>query len=230
MRCLEARPLFPLYQDGAVTGMEMHALSEHMGKCDGCQSEYRKLENTRLLVSSLGRKAAPPDLALRIRVAVSRERSRTLRNILQSYGVRLENALNAFMFPATAGVVSAVVFFGVLIGFFVPAQAGADNVVPGVYMPPHLQPPQSAMSSSADTDLNSADTDLNLDTPVVVQAYVDTSGRVQNYEILSGPDTVAIRSQLNRALLFTSFSPAYAFGQPVPGTAVISFSHVNVKG
>lgn len=223
MRCTEARPLFPLYQDGAVTGMEMHALSEHMGNCDGCKSEYRKLENTRLLLSSLGRPAVPPDLALRIRVAVSRKRSRTLRSIVQSYAVRLENAINAFMFPATAGIVSAVVFFGVLIGFFVPAQAGADDVVPGVYMPARLQPPQSAMSSSADAD-------LNLDTPVVVQAYVDTSGRVQNYEIISGPDTEAIRSQLNRALLFTSFSPAYAFGQPVAGTAIISFSHVNVKG
>ncbi|HEV3316276.1 MAG TPA: zf-HC2 domain-containing protein [Candidatus Angelobacter sp.] len=223
MRCLEARPLFPLYQDGAVTGMEMHALSEHMGQCTGCQSEYRKLENTRLLVSSLGRKAAPADLALRIRVAVSRERSRSFRRILSSYAVRLENGVNAFMFPATAGIVSAVVFFVALIGFFVPPQAGADDVVPGVYMRARLLPPQSAMSSSADID-------LNLDTPVVVQAYVDTGGRVQNYEIISGPDTGAIRSQLNRALLFTSFSPAYAFGQPVPGTAVISFSHVNVKG
>ncbi|HEV2990224.1 MAG TPA: zf-HC2 domain-containing protein [Candidatus Angelobacter sp.] len=223
MRCSEARPLFPLYQDRAVSGAEMHALSDHMGQCAGCQLEYRKLENTRLLVSSLGRKAAPADLALRIRVAVSRERSRSLRSILRSYAVRLENGLNAFMFPATAGIVSAVVFFVVLIGFFVPAQAGADAVAPGLYMPARLQPPQTAISSSADID-------LNLEAPVVVQAYVDSGGKVQNYEIISGPDTEDIRSQLNRALLFTSFYPAYAFGQPVPGTAVISFSHVNVKG
>ena len=221
MRCIEARPLFPLYQDGAVTGAEMHALSEHMGQCAGCQSEFTMLENTRLLVSSLGRKEAPSDLALRIRVAVSRERSRSWSNVLQSYAVRLENGINAFMFPATAGIVSAVVSFVALIGFFVPPQAGADSVVPGVYMPARLQPPQTALSSSADTDLNT-------DTSVVV--YVDSGGRVQNYEILSGPDTEAIRSKLNRALLFTSFYPAYAFGQPVAGTAVISFSHVNVKG
>ncbi len=223
MRCTEARPLFPLYQDGAVTGAEMHALSEHMGQCAGCQLEFTKLENTRLLVSSVGRKEAPSDLALRIRVAISRERSRSWSSILQAYAVRVENGLNAFMFPATAGLVSAVVFFVALIGFFVPPQAGADSVVPGVYMPARLQPPQTALSSSADAD-------LNLDTPVVVQAYVDAGGKVQNYEILSGPDTEAIRSKLNRALLFASFYPAYAFGQPVPGTAVISFSHVNVKG
>src|SRR5581483_198074 len=124
MRCTEARPLFPLYQDGAVTGAEMHALSEHMGQCAGCQLEFTKLENTRLLVSSVGRKEAPSDLALRIRVAISRERSRSWSSILQACAVRVENGLNAFMFPATAGLVSAVVFFVALIGFFVPPQAG----------------------------------------------------------------------------------------------------------
>jgi Putative zinc-finger len=223
MRCTEARPLFPVYLDNAATGAEMQALSDHMSACPECRLEYRKLENTRLLVASLGRKQVPADLALKIRLAVSRQRSRTLQRILQAYMVRLEDAFNAFMFPATAGILTAIIFFGALTGFFVPAQIGADDLVPGIYLPARLQPPQTAMSSVADTD-------LNLDTPVVIQAFVDVSGRVQNYEIISGPDNEGVRSQLNRVLLFTSFSPAYAYGQPVPGTAIICFSHVNVKG
>jgi hypothetical protein len=75
-----------------------------------------------------------------------------------------------------------------------------------------------------------ADSALNFEAPVVIQAYVDARGYVQNYEIIAGPDNEDVRSQLNRALLFTTFSPAYAFGQPVPGTAVICFSHMTVKG
>lgn len=222
MKCSEARPLFAAYLDDAVTS-ETQALFDHMSACSGCKSEYHKLENTRRLVASLGRKPAPADLALKIRVALSRERSRTWRNILQNYMVRLEDGLNAFMFPATAGILAAVIFFGALTGFFVPAQVGANELVPSIYLPARLQPPQTAMSSVADTD-------LNLEAPVVIQAYVDAYGRVQNYEIISGPDNQQVRSQLNRALLFTSFSPAYALGQPVAGTAVICFSHVNVKG
>ena len=223
MRCAEARPLFPSYLDNAVTGAEMHALSDHMGACPDCRLEYRKLENTRRAVASLGRKPAPADLALKIRVALSRERSRSWRRILQAYGVRLEDTANVFMFPATAGILTAIIFFGALTGFFSPAQVGANDLVPGLYLPARLQPPQTAMSSVADTD-------LNLEAPVVVQAFVDASGRVQNYEIISGPDSEAVRSQLNRALLFASFSPAYAYGRPVAGTTVISFSHVNEKG
>ena len=213
MRCSEARPLFPTYQDNAVTGAEMYALSDHLSACPGCRSEYRKLENTRLLVVSLGRKAAPANLGLKIRVALSQERSRGWRNLLQGYMVRLENGVNAFMLPATAGILTAIIFFGALTGFFVPAQVSADDLIA-----PRVQ---GTWPFAAD---------LNVDEPVVIQAFVDATGRVQNYEIISGPDNAGVRSQLNRALLFTSFSPAYALGQPVPGTAIICFSHVNVKG
>lgn len=223
MTCNEARPLFPVYVDEAVTGVEMQSLAEHMRDCPECRAECVKLENTRGLISALGRKPAPRDLALKIRVALSRERSRTWRSILQSYVVRLEDAVNAFMFPATAGILTAVIFFSALTGFFVTGQADADDIVPGIYLPARLQPPQTAMSSAADAE-------LNLEAPVVVRVYVDAGGRVQNYDIISGPNTPEVRSQLNRALLFTSFSPAYSFGVPVSGTAVICFSHVNVKG
>jgi hypothetical protein len=222
MRCADVRPLFPSYLDNAVTGVEMQALSGHIRTCGDCQAEYRKLENTRLLVASLGRKPAPPDLALRIRLALSRERSRNWRNMVQGYMVRLEDAINAFMFPATAGILTTIIFFGALTGFFV-TQVGAGEMVPGFYPSPRLKPPQTAMSSVADTD-------LNLDSPVVIHAFVDAEGRVQKYDIISGPDDENVRSQLNRALLFTSFTPAYAFGQPIQGTAIICFSHMNVKG
>jgi len=225
MRCTEARPLFPLYLDSAVTGLQMHAVSEHMDGCVECRSEYKKLENTRLIVSALGRRPVPADLSLKIKLSLSRQKSRGWRNLLRSYAVRLEDTLNAFMVPATAGVLTAVIFFGALIGFFHLPQNGVEDVVPASFssLPARLQSPQSAMSSSADTE-------LNLDSPVYVQVYVDVSGKVQNYEIVSGPDDENVRSQLNRALLFTSFSPAYEFGQPVPGRTIISFSHINVKG
>ena len=61
-------------------------------------------------------------------------------------------------------------------------------------------------------------------------AYVDTSGRVENFRIISGRDDEEVKAQLNRALLFTIFVPAQSFGRPVPGKAIMSFSHINVKG
>jgi predicted anti-sigma-YlaC factor YlaD len=60
MRCTEARPLFSSYLDRAVSGTEMHEVSGHLDQCTECQQEYVLLENTRSLVSSLGRRQPLP--------------------------------------------------------------------------------------------------------------------------------------------------------------------------
>jgi hypothetical protein len=207
-----------LYLDSAVTGVDSYALSAHINDCSDCQSEYKKLEHTRMLVAALGRKPAPNDLALRIKLAVSQQQSRSFKSLLRNYAVRLEDTFNAFMLPATAGIVTAVIFFGVLMQFFVPIPVGNDDVPTNFYTPPRLE-------VSAYTD-----NQLDLDSGITIETLVDASGRVENYRIISGRDDDQVRTQLNRALLFTTFAPAQAFGRRIPGKAVISFSHINVKG
>lgn len=218
MRCTEARPLFSLYLDGAVTGAEMHQISGHLDECAECGSEYASLEKTREFVAGLGRRQTPADLAMRLHIAIASEKSRSSRSRLAGYWVRVENALHAVMFPATAGVLAAVIFFAAMIGFFVPARVSADDDVPTLlYTPPRLE-------------MSDVDSQLNLDSPVVIETYVGVNGRVEAYRIISGQDTPQVRMELNRALLFTVFAPAQSFGKAVPGKAVMSFSHVNVKG
>jgi hypothetical protein len=205
--------------DGAMSGTEMHQVSGHLEECRECRSEYTGLESTRSLVSSLGRRQPPPDLALKIRVAISNERSRRGRRLLQGYLVRLENAFSGLMLPATAGVLFAVVFIGSLIALLTPAQVSAyDDVPSAFYTPPRLQ-----LSEYPEPQ-------LNLDSPVVIETYVNSSGRVENYRIISGRDDDEVRAQLNRALLLTRFAPAQSFGYPVAGRVIMSFSHINVKG
>jgi hypothetical protein len=198
----------------------MHELSQHMNQCTDCRSEYRQIERTRILVSSLGHKKAPPDLAVKIRISLSSARSRTWRETLRSYRIRWQYALDSFMLPAAAGVMTAIFFFAALIGFF-PAQVAAnpgDDVPTLLYTPPRLE---SAVY---------VDESLELDPSLLIETDVDASGRVQNYRIVSGHDDPQVREQLNRALVFYIFAPAQSFGRPVPGKVVISFSNIHVKG
>jgi hypothetical protein len=197
----------------------MHEISGHLEQCADCQKEYVVLENTRSLVSSLGRRQPPSDLALKIRVAISSTRSRNSLSLFQRCVLRLENTFQGFMFPATAGVLSAVIFFGVLIVLLVPAQVSANDDVPSTfYTPPRLQVSEYPENQ------------LSLDSPVIIETYVDTTGRVESFRVISGRDDEEVKAQLNRALLFTIFVPAQSFGRPVPGKAIMSFSHINVKG
>ncbi|HMF90895.1 MAG TPA: zf-HC2 domain-containing protein [Candidatus Angelobacter sp.] len=220
MNCTQARPLFSSYLDGAVSGVEMHEVSRHLDQCSTCKTEYGQLENTRILLSSLGHRQAPPDLAVRIRITLASARTRTWREVMRGRMVRLQNALDAFMLPATAGVVAAVFFCVGLMGFFVPPVSAnpGDDVPTLFYTPPRLE-------SSAYPDSN-----LDLDSSILIETDIDATGHVQDYRVISGRDDAQVREQLNRALLFIIFSPAQSFGRPVPGKAIISFAHIHVKG
>jgi hypothetical protein len=196
----------------------MHEISEHLGQCQGCHREYGLLENTRSLVAGLGSKQAPPDLAVKIRVTLSSERSRNWRQLLGGQLVQWQHTFRSVLLPAAAGVVTAIFVFTGLIGFLIPPQVDAYDDVPTVlYTPPRLE-------SSASVN------ELNLDSPITIETYIDTEGRVQNFRIISGPDDAQIREKLSRALVFTKFAPAQAFGRPVPAKAVIKFSYINVPG
>ena len=69
------------------------------------------------------------------------------------------------------------------------------------------------------------------DDSLVIEAYVDANGRVQDYRILSDPDKLQdLPHQIKNMLIFTTFRPATWMGSPRPGTAVLSFSKISVKG
>ena len=223
MTCAEIKKLFSPYLDGRVSGSEMRSLTRHVEQCDGCAREYAATQRTQQLLASLGPKKAPADLALKLRVAISREVAQNRRSRFEGVLVRLSNALNAFMVPATAGLVSAVLFFGLLLGFFaLPAElrASSGDVPLMLYTGPRLE--QSAFGASLGNMGDDA---------VVIEAYVDANGRVEDYRILSQPDDAkAVLPQLKNLLIFTTFHPALSMGRPTTGTAVLSFSKISVKG
>ena len=194
-----------------------------MEQCAGCAREYAATQRTQQLLASLGPKKAPADLALKLRVAISREAAQKRRPRYEGVMVRLQNTLNAIMVPATAGLVSAVLFFGLLLGFFaLPAELRASNgdVPLMLYTQPELE--QSAFGTSLG---NMGDDAL------VIEAYVDAHGRVEDYKILSQPDDAqAVLPQLKNLLIFTTFRPALSMGRPTTGRAVLSFSKISVKG
>jgi hypothetical protein len=223
MTCTEIKKLFSPYLDGRVSGSQMRALTRHLDECAGCAREYAATQRTQHLLASLGRPKAPADLALKLRVAISREAARSRRPRFEGLLVRLENGLNAFMVPATAGLVSAVLIFGLLLGFFaLPAElrASSGDVPLMLYTGPQLE--QSAFGTSLGNMGDDA---------VVIEAYVDANGRVQDYRILSQPDDAkAVLPELKNSLIFTTFHPALLMGRPTSGTAVLSFSKISVKG
>jgi len=221
MKCSVAKKLVSSYADGEVTRSQLAQVGAHLHGCAECAALYASVRQTQALVASLGRKAAPPELALRLRVAVSQEVANARSSRWDVLRVRWENAFDALMVPATAGLITTMIIFGLLISLIYPGQVRASNDVPTMlYTPAELKFTPIEWSLGA----NSADS-------LVVEAYVGPDGRVLDYRVLSAPEEAqVILPQLKNMLLFTTFHPATAFGQPTASRVILSFSKVQVKG
>lgn len=223
MNCVHAKTLFSPYLDGVVTGAQMHALSAHLEYCPACRQEYASLQQVQQLLTAVGRRKAPADLGLKLRVAMSQEIAHSRRRYIRGLLVRLENTVNAFTVPVAAGLLTAMVIFGLLMGFLglpAPLQADNDDVPLMLSTAPQLQ--QSAFGTALDS--------IN-DDSLVIEAYVDSNGRVQDYRILSDHQQgKGLPPQVKNMLIFTTFRPATTMGRPTAGKAVLSFSKISVKG
>ncbi|HEY4659885.1 MAG TPA: anti-sigma factor [Terriglobales bacterium] len=222
MTCMQSKSMLSAYLDGAVTGKQMQALDRHLRECSACESEYESLRRTQLVLARLGSARVPEDLSLKLRLAISHEASRRRTSQTGNLILHIQNALRSFMVPATTGLVATVLVFGVLIGLLTsppPVHANASDVPLMFSTDPELQPSSFGFSMGVTSEDS-----------LVIQAYVDANGRVQDYRIIAGSQSPRDIHELRNMLILTTFRPATWMGMPRPGTAILSFSKISVKG
>jgi len=223
--CDATKARFTEYLDGRLTGLEMQRVSAHLDRCRDCAAEWTSLRNMQSTLAALGPVKEPPDLLLKIRVAVSHERARLRQSPMEPLNLMWKNTVGPFLLQAAAGFASAMLLLGsviVLVTMFTqPQRVNAMDEPLGNATAPRLL----YLSTGAESNEIGAPT-----APVVVEAYVNGAGFVYDYRIVSGPTDEATRSQVENLLLFSRFEPARFFGQPVRGLAVLSFAGVSVRG
>jgi anti-sigma factor RsiW len=221
--CSTIRAQFSDYLDSNLSGVAMQSVVRHLARCRACTAEFGQWRTLQQSLANLGPARPPADLALRIRVALSQELSKTPRNALASWKVRWENSVAPFLLQASAGLASSLVLVGTmafLIGAFAaPEPASARDEPLGMATSPRFL--YSTVEANSGTVSG---------VPVTVEVYVDPRGRVYDYDIVSGPEDAATRAELETLLLSSKFEPAQWFGQPVRGVAVLSFAGVSVQG
>jgi hypothetical protein len=221
--CVHFRDQFSEYPDGALTGAAMHDIAAHLEGCPGCAAEFGQWRAAQSLISSIGPAKAPANLGLRLRVALSQQSANTVEDKFARGWVRWQN-FRPLVWQITAGFASTVALTGaaaLLISMVaVPEPAWANDEPLGKATNPRF----------LYTSLEPAGAVGDGETPVIVQAFVNGEGRVYDYTIVSGNVDQKTRGQVEDTLLFSVFAPAQVFGQPVPGTIMLSFSGVSVPG
>jgi len=165
-------------------------------------------------VRSLPHRNVPPQLALRLRVRLSQVLH---NNWLGRLMVRFENALQPLLLPASAGILTAVICFGMIMGSGAPVESNAPDVPMQLVTPPRVQ-------ALWPLDFNTGDQ------PLVVVTHIDASGRVTDYQVLSGQRSPELMHRLNRMMCYSLFRPATMFGKPTHGRVVLSLRRITVRG
>jgi predicted anti-sigma-YlaC factor YlaD len=222
--CSHIQHQFSRYLDGDVPGARMLEISGHLERCADCAGEFGAWRKSQTLVSTLGPTKVPEDLALRLRVAISQESRNSTRERLSRFQSRWENTFQPFLLRAGAGLASAIFLVGtaaMLVGTVAsPEPVEARDVPLEISSAPRL------LYSS----FQPADAIGDHDNPIVLQVFVDGQGRVYDYKVLSGQVDAQTRQSIDNLLLFSVFSPARSWDQPVRGTTLMSFSGISVKG
>lgn len=215
MSCPEFRPDLSPLADNALEGQRAVLVWRHLHCCSACRSDFDQIQAMRTLLAEAGRVAPPQNLALAIRSRISREAASSWTGRLR---FRFQNLLEPLALPALAGFCSALLMFGVLIHTFALPAITDDIPLNSLATPPRvIRMP----------DFGRIDTG---DEGITIQVNVNQQGLITDFLFLtpvSDPETMA---KLREALVLMRFDPATSFGMPRPGTTVLSYRTISIKG
>jgi hypothetical protein len=237
--CAATQASFSAYLDGAVSGHKMQQIARHLlgsepsqsdagdagdlAPCESCSREFAAWRAAQSALAMLRPAKAPADLGLKLRLAISRERARREVRLRDRISLAWDNAMRPALLHVSAGLAGTVVLVGsilCLLGFAAPQGVQANDEPLGAMTAPHylysIATPEAVIASP--------------DTAIVVEAAVDSAGRVYDYRIVSGPGDQAVRTQVANQLLGSVFQPASVFGLPVRGHVVVTFAGISVHG
>ena len=220
--CVDIRSLFSVYLDGAVTGQQMREIAFHLDYCSACAKDFDDARLIQETLANLRPVKAPSDLGMKLRLAISREQSRSSANWMDTVGTRWDNAIRPMILQLSAGLAGAVFLVGsvmLLIGIVaVPEPVMANDEPLGALTVPHYLY-SAARPRPILTDHDST---------IIVEVSVNDRGQVYDYWIVSGPKDAAVQNQVLDQLLESVFEPARVFGGPVRGRAVLTFAGISV--
>jgi hypothetical protein len=196
--CAVIRSGFSAYLDGAVSGVEMAAISGHLQQCNECAKDFQVWREVQQSLGELGPQQPPA-----------------------RFQARLRGSIAPLVLRLSGGFAVTVMLAGALSWMFgapIAVQANDDAMA-------HLVAPHYMYSQVPPVPINT-----RRDMPIVVDAMVDSSGRVYGYTILEGPKDAEVNVRIENNLLSSVFRPATVFGVPVRGHVVMTYTGVSVRG
>jgi len=224
--CAPVRHAFSEYLDGAVSGVEMAAISAHLEGCEACAGEFAAWRDVQRSLGELGPAHPPERLQAELLGALAAERERgTHLPVLAQAMLLWQRSLAPMALRVSAALAVAVVLLAGMSWLFagpIAVRADDDRLA-------HMAAPRYLYSQVLPRPIETRQ-GTQAETPIVVEALVDPQGRVYDFSILEGPRDPEVRLRVAENLLASIFRPATLFGVPVRGHVLLTYSGVSVRG
>ncbi|MGA8940943.1 MAG: zf-HC2 domain-containing protein [Acidobacteriaceae bacterium] len=219
--CASVRSEFSSYLDGAISGVEMALISDHLQRCGKCAKDFQVWRDVQRSLGELGPEKPPARLQARLRAAIAAERERGAHlPYFQRALLLWRRSIAPLALRLSGGLAVTIMLVGGLIWIFgspITVQANDDGMT-------NLVAPHYLYSEVPPEPI-----ETQRDVPIVVEAMVDNSGRVYRYTVLEGPTDPEVNVRVENNLLSSVFQPATVFGVPVRGHVVLTYTGVSVR-
>jgi hypothetical protein len=239
MSCKIVQTRLAGYLDDALVNApgpdERRTIRLHLDRCADCREELQRYRRLSVLLSRVPRAVPPADLAVRIKVAAAQAQEtqgwhRRWQRIKDRCEILLDNVFRPLTVPATGGLFSAFIIFFFVLHMIAPGltvRADPNDIPTGLLQPAEL----IALSDYPEAVVAEMQHPVELQNDLLVDVTVDANGRMTTYDILSGPQSLQVRRNLDQMLFLSRFRPMLSFGRPTAGGhVVLSFSAVHVRG
>jgi hypothetical protein len=222
--CKSVRGTLWDFAAGALGESDHLMVATHLGECRDCDLHRAEVWSLRTGLKSLPEKSVSPLLRTRLRVIASRERSRqALRRSLAARMAELrsraklvfDNLLRPIAVPAAGGMLASFLCFAAIVDTLHYHPEWQNDIPVGLYT-------QVAIDDVSPFSVGGKD--------VMVQLTIDQNGEVSGFELPQGAASPEEMREIGNLVLYSSFSPATAFGQRVTGKILVNISHINVRG
>jgi hypothetical protein len=222
--CKSVRSSLWDYAGGTLSAFEHETVAVHLTECRECALHRAEVRSLRTGLKALPAKVVSPLLATKLKVVASREHSRhMLRRDLAARMAELrsrarlifDNLLRPIAVPAAGGILASVLCFGIIVDTLHVHPEWQNDIPVGLFT-------KVTIDDMTPFSVNGKD--------VIVQLTVDASGNVSDFEIPQGNASPEEMREIGNLVLYSSFSPATAFGQRVTGKILVNIHHINIRG
>jgi hypothetical protein len=215
IKCHQARRFSAGYIDGRLRSDQRLGVKDHLAACAACSSYFEQIVLIRSTMAQLSQPTVPAQLQTKLQVIASRERAEVLKTrgsrlqaIWERWKFALREMIRPVALPASGGLLSSLLLFGVFVLTFGSTAAVSTYDIP-------LSGVGSYEANLVPFELRSHSVTLNMS--------FDASGRLGGYNVASQSGTYAALQARLAAITVPEFTTVFAVARPISGDIQIQF-------